>query len=389
MQVSHLADFAVSVESAGMEPLILLGASVRAAAFSALRAGFAPHAIDLFADRDLTAICPAVKIARYPRDFLSALAAAPQAPWLYAGGLENCPRLVDRLAAIRPLLGNRGDVLRRVRDPQRLSDAAIKAGCRSPAILGRSLEQRWLLKPRRSSGGLTIRFAAPNEVALPPRGTYLQQYVTGKSASAIFVAAGGRAVLIGATQQLLGRDFEMSRPFLYVGSLGPLPLHEAELSRLHSLGNVLAVQFHLVGLFNVDFVHNDDGLWPVEVNPRYSASMEVIERVTGATLIDLHVQACQSGGLPSVAMPASELVAGKAVVYAPQDCIAPPALDEIASQWNPSSRWPGLADLPRIGEPLSTGQPVVTVFAEGNSLATVETTLRDGVATIERLLTDS
>ena len=58
----------------------------------------------------------------------------------------------------------------------------------------------------------------------------------------------------------------MPRPFLYVGSLGPLPLHEAELSRLYSLGNVLA-EHHLVGLFNVDFVRNDDGLWPVEVTP--------------------------------------------------------------------------------------------------------------------------
>src|SRR5438105_3281580 len=102
IQVSRLADFAASVESASMNPLILLGASIRAAAFSALRAGFTPYAIDLFADRDLAAVGPAVKISRYPQDFLSALAAAPQAPWLYSGGLENYPQLVDRLAAVRP-----------------------------------------------------------------------------------------------------------------------------------------------------------------------------------------------------------------------------------------------------------------------------------------------
>src|SRR5437588_46110 len=102
-----------------MRSLIVLGASARAAAFSARRAGFEPYAIDLFADRDLAAICPSVKIRRYPHDFLVALAAAPQAPWIYTGGLENFPRLVDRLADVRPLLGNSGHVLRRVRDPQR------------------------------------------------------------------------------------------------------------------------------------------------------------------------------------------------------------------------------------------------------------------------------
>src|SRR6478609_7195881 len=101
-----------------MQTLIVLGASARAAAFSIRRAGYQPYAIDLFADRDLAAICPAVKIQRYPHDFFVSLAAAPQAPWIYTGGLENYPRLVDRLADVRPLLGNPGGVLRSVRDPR-------------------------------------------------------------------------------------------------------------------------------------------------------------------------------------------------------------------------------------------------------------------------------
>ena len=115
-----------------MRPLILLGASVRAAAYSALRADYTPYGIDLFADRDLAALGPAVKVASFPSEFLTALATAPQATWLYTGGLENYPRLVDRLADIRPLFGNPGHVLRQVRDPQRLMAAAIEAGCRFP-----------------------------------------------------------------------------------------------------------------------------------------------------------------------------------------------------------------------------------------------------------------
>src|SRR5437764_1402954 len=95
-----------------MRILILVGASVRGAACSAAGAGYEPYSIDLFADRDLAALGPAVKIARYPADFLAALAEAPSAPWMYTGGLENYPRVVDRLAISRALLGNRGDVLR-------------------------------------------------------------------------------------------------------------------------------------------------------------------------------------------------------------------------------------------------------------------------------------
>jgi hypothetical protein len=101
--------------------LILVGASARAAAFSALRAGLEPYAIDCFADRDLAAVCPAVRIDRYPHDFEPALARAPHAPWIYTGGLENHPRLVERLARLRPLLGNAGRGLQEARQPTRLA----------------------------------------------------------------------------------------------------------------------------------------------------------------------------------------------------------------------------------------------------------------------------
>jgi predicted ATP-grasp superfamily ATP-dependent carboligase len=61
-----------------MQKMILLGASARSLAYSTSCAGLAPYAIDRFADRDLAAIGPAVKIERYPADFLAALAEAPQ-----------------------------------------------------------------------------------------------------------------------------------------------------------------------------------------------------------------------------------------------------------------------------------------------------------------------
>src|SRR5215213_4454745 len=99
-----------------MNSLIVMGASVRALAFSARRAGFQPWAIDLFADRDLAAICPTVKIQRYPEDFAAALAEAPEARWMYTGGLENYPRLIDEMAKIRPLVGNGGAVVRAARE---------------------------------------------------------------------------------------------------------------------------------------------------------------------------------------------------------------------------------------------------------------------------------
>jgi predicted ATP-grasp superfamily ATP-dependent carboligase len=240
-----------------------------------------------------------VKIEHYPRDFEPALGAAPPAPWIYTGGLENYPRLVGRLAALRPLWGNAGKGLCEVRQSIRLAEAASDAGWHVPRTQ-RSLPANedpagWLVKRRWSSGGLGVRFATDGDRESLDRRGYFQEFIEGQAASAVFVAARGRAILVGASQQLLGRDVGMDdRPFLYAGSIGPLVLSEDETARLQSQGCLLAERFALSGLFGVDFIRTGDGLWLIEVNPRYTASVEVLERATGVSFLGCHAAACQN-----------------------------------------------------------------------------------------------
>src|SRR5438094_8454470 len=90
------------------QTIIIFGGSVRAAAFSALKAGLQPWCADLFADADLQACCPTIRIPSscYPRNFAGLLAKAPPGPWMYTGGLENHPALVKRISSDRSLWGN-------------------------------------------------------------------------------------------------------------------------------------------------------------------------------------------------------------------------------------------------------------------------------------------
>src|SRR5205807_493928 len=91
------------------EHLLIVGASARSAAFSVLRAGLRPECADLFADADLRARCPVwcAPPKDYPGGFLDLPAFAAPGPWLYTGGLENRPELIDELARRRqPLWGN-------------------------------------------------------------------------------------------------------------------------------------------------------------------------------------------------------------------------------------------------------------------------------------------
>src|SRR5439155_20384968 len=110
--------------------LLILGASVRAAAFSALRAGLKPWCLDLFADLDLRAKCPVVAVAasRYPKGLAALAREAPPGPWMYTGGLENRRRLIRQLTRERPLWGNDDTALAKARDPFALPQALAAAG---------------------------------------------------------------------------------------------------------------------------------------------------------------------------------------------------------------------------------------------------------------------
>ncbi len=354
-----------------MPPLTILGASSRAAAFSAARAGYSPYAIDSFADRDLAALCPAIRIERYPRDFLRALAAGPQGPWMYTGGLENHPRLIERLARIRPLWGNAAEVVTRVRDPWQLSAALDRAGLAFPPVARSATAGDWLVKPLHGSAGLGVRRANECDLRGAPRGTILQEYIAGRSSSAVYVAAGGRAVFLGATRQLLGRDFGLRREFLYAGSIGPVVLVGEERAKLERLGAVIAQQFGLVGLFGIDFVLAAGEIWPVEVNPRYSASVEILERASCEELIPLHAAACDKGRLPTRPPQFPQrAVSGKAIVYARQDSIV---ADHMP--WNEGTTGHAV-DLPSAGQQIAAGHPVATIIVQGPSLGAVEAVLR-------------
>ena len=145
------------------EHLLIVGASARAAAFSALRAGLRPECADLFADADLRARCPVWPVAAegYPRSFLDLPALRDPGPWMYTGGFENRPDLIDALARRRQSLwGNPAGVLRRVRSPFEVCGALRAAGLPCPVAWAGDTppaEGRWLLKPRHGGAWCAVR----------------------------------------------------------------------------------------------------------------------------------------------------------------------------------------------------------------------------------------
>lgn len=344
--------------------LLIVGASARAAAYSALRAGMTPFAADFYSDRDLKAVATCMRLdleSKVSHPFES----FPSCPWIYTGPLENHPDFLEVVCRKRTLWGIKGASLSHVRDPDQVSVALRFAGLKTPAHRDVqsgdvTADGTWLLKPLLSAGGIgTERLSSTSNRSGPH---YAQQYIPGLSLSAVFIADRDTATLAGITRQLIGVP---GGEFVYRGSIGPWPVAVDVMDELILAGNELAIRFGLVGLFGIDFILDEvNQIWPVEINPRYTASVEVLELSQNRSLLDLHRRACLGEPFDAAMVEPSRYIA-KEVRFATQDGIF---FDDDAQVAIDPWSVPEIADIPDSGTRYKRGEPVLTIFAESKTL---------------------
>ena len=348
------------------ETILILGASVRAAAMSAARAGLAPSGIDSFADRDLQRLGPTVQVdpADYPAGLFAAADRAPPGPWMYTGGLENHPDLIDELARKRPLWGNAGDVLRPVRDPFLLHKTLTAAGFamaevrESPAGLP-STELGWsspsaAVGGGRSRGGLGSR-RRPSRTSSRNSPTACRTRPS-TAATARTPCCWASPANCSASQLSPARAVQLVRQ----RRPGPAQKRRTFPSSASS-GSVLAAAFGLVGLFGVDVVVDDAAVKVIEVNPRDPASTEVLEFAGGPSSVALHRAGCRREPLSAPASTDEGCVA-KGVLYAMCEMMAPD-LDG----WDAAGEMPTRADVPQAGSVSPAGFPFISLLGAGRT----------------------
>jgi predicted ATP-grasp superfamily ATP-dependent carboligase len=356
--------------------VLVAGVSTRAAAESAACAGFAVTAIDAFADLDQH---PLVQ-AQSPRGTFSPDAASRLAATIeceavaYVSNYENHPEAVIRLAQGRALWGNAPDVLERVRDPLLLTQTLRRRGCAAPDVDDESRilssesrrDRTWLVKPRASGGGHRVR---PWRRGTPvPSGCYLQEFVEGTPGSVVFVAAGGRAVPLGVSRQLIGEEPFGVSGYRYCGNiLGAAGPDDAAAC---ALAGAVCEEFGLVGVNGIDFVAKQGVPYAIEVNPRWCASMELVERAFGLSVFGAHAAACRDGALPDFDLARARRGAdavGKAVVFARQDVVVGDTHAWLTE--GGMGHTSGVRDVPHPGSRIRAGRPVCTVFATARDAA--------------------
>jgi len=395
------------VTPAARPRIVIVGASTRAAAWSAWRGGYQPVCVDAFADRDLLQIAEVLP-ADYPTGIHAAIAAERADGWMFVGAMENHQTILAELQQLGQLgryFGPPMAAIQSLRDPNWLADRlrpldcypeviCLPSGGRQPPGCGiqsdrdhnqgadaprsENEEKHWLTKPLASGGGLSIRNA---DGARIDAGHYLQRRIPGRPMSALYLVSAAGCERLMLCEQLIGLpEAAPPGPFVYCGSLSGVTVSAEQELQLDRMVHALIEGLGYRGLIGIDLIWDGRKFWLIEVNPRYTASSELWELMTRQSAVGVHIAAFKENGGNSLDLsprprrggegqgeganaPNDSRILGKAILYADRDIITP-NLDRFLAA-RPLWSVPWLADIPATGSCIPTGAPICTVFASG------------------------
>ncbi|GGF62187.1 hypothetical protein GCM10007301_22430 [Azorhizobium oxalatiphilum] len=350
--------------------LAVIALCARPLVASAARAGLSPLSLDLFANLDTCA--KAARCVRVHRsngafdgdDLIAALTNLGPAglPVVLGGGLEDDPALMERIAARNPILGNGPATVRVLKDPLALAALCGALRIPFPDVSLNAPDAAFAARPALEKkiggcGGGHIRRRAAGDLAPPPDGFFLQQEVSGDIYSLLMLTNGTEVRTIGACRQWHAPDD--THPYRYGGMVGPVALPARHASAIEAAARDIALACGLVGLVSVDLVIGADRWWLVEVTPRLSAILDILDADPLPPLLTAHLAAC--GGQMPGPLPMPKEHRACAVLYATAEVIIP------------DGQWPSAtADRPAPGTVVKAGAPICTVHAAGTAPAAAE-----------------
>lgn len=350
---------------------ILIAAwSGRMLAASARRAGLSPLVVDAFGDDDTRALAAGFEHlpGAFPRGFeiasltaalerLQAKAGAEPIGIVLGSGFEPAPDVVKHLARRWPLLGCGAETIRRAKDPSLFFPLLRDLGIAHPETRLDPPDDPagWLVRRTGGSGGTHIRAAKPGDTAKP--GVYFQRRLIGQPVSLSGVVGRGGAALAFTRQWTAPGE---RQPFRFGGAAGPATLDPDLEARMIEDALSLTKALGLVGLVSFDFLSVDGAPVLLEVNPRPSATLDILDDANGS-LLAAHIAAFTASERVAAAIAGVRMREGAhafGYVYADAGSVRVPA-GFAWPEWT-ADRTPG-------GSVVPAGAPLATVIAAAQS----------------------
>ena len=291
-------------------------------------------------------------------------------PVVWTGGLENAPGVFERLAGQRPVCGPNGETIQRLSHPQELRILLQDTDVRFPRIAWQRDEvspsepaDSWLIKPERSAGGIGVRHWR-SDSGIPP-GCYLEEFQSGRTASALVCFQNGRAKILSTSAQISGDRRIGAKDFWYCGNTGPVTLPKKAMKALTRVIDKVATLV-FAGIAGLDFLLQEEELVLLEINPRVTAAHEIFDLTSrGSHVLDLQLGA-ESVELPPLDSRSNQI--SRLIAYVVRDSQLTPDAVRMLMKFSRSPTRPHdadmpcwLADIPCPGA-LTTGQPFCSIY---------------------------
>lgn len=264
-------------------------------------------------------------------------------------GVEAFFPILNSLPTTITLIGNSAETIEQVKTPSRFFSLLEQLSIPYPetqlAVNG-DKPGRWLCKPFYGFGGQYItEFTQQHK----NNNQYYQRYIDGPSGSVLFLANGGTTHIISFNQQF--RRGHSNSPFTHSGLSAPYLLSNSIQHKIEAYIRQLVAKLSLRGFNSLDFIVTaDDGVLVLEINPRLSASAELID--SNLAIFNHHLAACTD----PFALVYSGIGSKRHLhlLFAPVDIIVPEAVD-----------WPKhYHDLPMAGSLIKQGTPICSAVVE-------------------------
>ena len=360
--------------------IVAIGSSVRACTQSIRRAGYNAIGYDHFADRHEKPETSIEQVSPTPKPWAEIIRRHAGCKLMTTGPLENDPDTLILAEELCDNLGTPATSLQYLRDPfwvdDRLRDVAIPT-----LVISRNLTTNdthtWLQKPYQSGGGYAIKIAKIDSDI--NNGVYYQQYVHGTPYSAVLITLQDRHYLVGISMILAGYAYGANAPFGYAGNIGPHQISDDLNEWLMRVVHAVTKSVTVRGIWGIDFIESEGEFYLLEINPRYTSSVEVYELATGRSL----VKELLSSRIGKTITQPNQIV-GKWIYYSPVDqVVSSTTFDYLADYTQDSIRY---TDVPYETTSFKLGDPMFTIITHGNTVQKCHDRLCNNIKQITRYI---
>ena len=237
----------------------------------------------------------------------------------------------------------------------------------------KGLGSDWILKNLGSSGGLGIKKLHGRK---SKSSEYFQKQLPGMAVSLSFFADGQSIIPLGYSKPVTTKQSNL--PFVFCGLDGPIELHDSINQEALRIAKLIVQRFKLRGFNGIDFLVSDNALYFLDLNPRITASFEILQESYSYCFCEKHINLTRdiSGNnyMPKT-FPAMQkkIIAGFRIIYAESDFY----LNEHCQESLFNNKF--LTNIPNRKYFFKKYEPVCSVFLRSNSIVELRRALDDKV----------